>query len=88
MPKVQVYLPAALHARVKARASAINVSSVLQRALEDELAELERRGALDEALRRYQEEAGAFTDAELDAQEARDRAGARRPRKRGRGRAA
>ena len=79
MPKMQVYLPADLYARMKARRRSLNVSQILQAALEEALAVLDRRDAADEAIRSYEAEFGAFTAAELAAQEARDRAASRRP---------
>ena len=82
MPKMQVYLPLDLYDRVKARSSLLNVSSILQGALEQELAEIERREALDAALRQHESRRGSFTPDDLAAQEARDRASARRPRAR------
>ena len=86
MPKMQVYLPEALYARVKARLGDINVSAVLQKALEERLAELGRRKALDRAIRSYEREHGKITDDEMDAVIARDRAVARRPNAPGRAR--
>ena len=80
MPKMQVYLPAELYERVKARGDAFNVSSVLQRALEESLAELDRREALDEAIRRHEAKHGRIAAREVAAQEAADRAAVRRPR--------
>jgi post-segregation antitoxin (ccd killing protein) len=80
MPKMQVYLPADLHARVRMRSDRLNVSNVLQRALEHELAELERREALDKAVSGYESKHGRFTDAELRVRAAKDRARVRRPR--------
>jgi post-segregation antitoxin (ccd killing protein) len=80
MPKMQVYLPADLHARVRSRSDRLNVSNVVQRALEHELAELDRRDALDKAVSDYEAKHGRFTPAELRAREANDKARARRPR--------
>jgi cytidylate kinase len=80
MAKMQVYLPAELHARVKARLGSLNVSSVLQRALEETLAELDRRDALDRLVGEYEAKHRKFGPAELAAIEARDRAAARKPR--------
>jgi post-segregation antitoxin (ccd killing protein) len=90
MPKMQVYLPAELYAMVKARGASINVSAVLQDALKEALAALERRDALDEAIAGYEAEFGKITDKEIAAVEARDRALARRPslRRRSKARAA
>lgn len=80
MPKMQVYLPADLHERVRKRADRLNVSNVLQRALEEELAELERREALDRAVSAYEAKHGKLTAAELRARKARDDARICRPR--------
>lgn len=77
---MQVYLPAQLHARVKARLGDVNVSAILQRALEETIAELDRRDALGRVVREYESEHGSFRPAELAAVEARDRATSRRPR--------
>lgn len=77
---MQVYLPAELYERVKARGDAFNVSSILQKALEASLAELDRREALDVAIRAYESEHGRITAKEVAMQEAADRAAARRPR--------
>jgi post-segregation antitoxin (ccd killing protein) len=79
MAKMQVYLPAELYRKVKARGSQLNVSNVLQRALEQELLEIERRAALAEAVQEYASKKGRFTQRELDAREASDRRAARRP---------
>jgi post-segregation antitoxin (ccd killing protein) len=80
MPKMQVYLPADLHERVRKHSDRLNVSNVLQRALEVELAELERREALDRALSAHESKHGRFTAAELRAREANDKSRVRRPR--------
>jgi hypothetical protein len=80
MPKMQVYLPADLHERVRLRGDRLNVSNVLERALEIELAELERREALDRAVSAYESKRGPFTASELRAREAKDGARVRRPR--------
>jgi Arc/MetJ-type ribon-helix-helix transcriptional regulator len=86
MPKMQVYLPAELYQRVKARGDAFNVSSVLRKALEESLAELDRREALDAAIRVYESGHGRIGSKEIARQEAADRAAARRPSlRRGRG---
>jgi hypothetical protein len=88
MPKMQVYLPAALYQKVKARTGRLNVSSILQRALEEALAAIERQEALDRALRAYEKKHGKITDAELRAREEKDAAAARRPRARSGGKSA
>ena len=80
MPKMQVYLPADLHERVRKRSDRLNVSNVLQRALELELAELDRREALDRAVSAHESKHGRFSAAELRAREAKDEARVRRPR--------
>jgi post-segregation antitoxin (ccd killing protein) len=80
MAKMQVYLPAGLYERVKARGDSINVSQILQGALEEELVAIERREALSDAVRAHESRRGRFTDEELAGIEARDRAAARRPR--------
>ena len=77
---MQVYLPAELHERVRMRSDRLNVSNVLQRALERELAELERREALAEAVSAYEAKHGRFTPEEHAALEAKDRTRVRRPK--------
>jgi post-segregation antitoxin (ccd killing protein) len=72
MPKMQVYLPDELHARVKAQQPRLNVSAILQEALEAHLAVLGRRQALDEAIADYEAEFGVLTQEELDRQVADD----------------
>ncbi|HEY8075752.1 MAG TPA: hypothetical protein VIF62_16615 [Labilithrix sp.] len=57
MPKMQVYLDADLYKRVK-RVKELNVSAVLQRALEEEIARLERLQAGREAIADYEAEFG------------------------------
>lgn len=79
MAKVQVYLPDELRARIRAKLPDLNVSAVLQQALEEKLAELDRFKALDAAIRSYEREFGKITDAQVEATRARDRAVARRP---------
>ena len=66
MPKMQVYLPDELYAKVKAQQPRLNVSGILQEALEEHLAVLGRRQALDEAIADYEAEFGAFTEEQLD----------------------
>jgi hypothetical protein len=80
MPKMQVYLPAELHARVKKRGDALNVSAILQRALEESLDELDRRKALDAAIRAYERRHGRIRPEDVAARVAADRAAARRPK--------
>ena len=77
---MQVYLPAELHERVRKRSEQLNVSNVLQRALEHELAELERREALDKAVTAYESKRGRFTAGELRDRETKDDARVRRGR--------
>lgn len=81
MPKMQVYLAEDLYRRVKAARDALNVSAILQAALEEALAELERQRALGELVRDYEAKHGAFTSAQLAEREALDQAAARRPRR-------
>lgn len=50
MPKMQVYLPADLYERVKARSDELNVSALLQDALAQRLAQLDRLDAARAAL--------------------------------------
>jgi Arc/MetJ-type ribon-helix-helix transcriptional regulator len=90
MPKMQVYLPQDLYRQVKRRGEALNVSGILQAALREVLAEEARRKALDELVREYEAEHGAFTREELDAQCAADlaEAAARRKKRRRRRKAA
>ena len=66
MPKMQVYLPEDLYQRVKAHAHELNVSRILQEALAEQLAVLDRRIALEEVLAEYVAEFGAFTPEELE----------------------
>ena len=90
MAKLQVYVPDALRARVRARLPDLNVSAVVQKALEDLLAELDRRKAMDATIRSYEREFGRISDADMDAVVAEDIANARRPNapRRGKKRAA
>ena len=73
---MQVYLPDDLYRQVKEQGDQINVSAILQAALAEHLAELGRRKALAEAVAAYEAEFGAFTEAELKAQAAADKANA------------
>jgi post-segregation antitoxin (ccd killing protein) len=75
---MQVYLPDDLYRKVKAKRG-LNVSAILRRALEEELAELSRRDAGRKAVRAYEAEHGAFTEAEIAAVVASDAARAIRP---------
>lgn len=65
---MQVYLPDDLYERVKQRSGRLNVSGILQKALAEHLARLEREEALGAAVRSYEAEFGAFSDEELVAQ--------------------
>ena len=69
---MQVYLPDELYQRVKGRGASLNVSGVLQAALETSLDELERQEALRAAVAEYENLHGTFTDAELNAITRRD----------------
>jgi post-segregation antitoxin (ccd killing protein) len=73
MPKMQVYLPDPLYAQVKAQGARLNVSAILQDALEERLAALARLDALAAAIERHETESGPFTQAELDRQADADR---------------
>jgi hypothetical protein len=79
MAKMQVYLPETLYRKVKSLGSQLNVSNVLQRALEQELLEIERRDALAKVLREYASTEGRFSERALKARETSDRHAARRP---------
>ncbi len=80
MPKMQVYLPDELYDRVKSRVDRVNVSGLLQEALAQRLADLERLDALAAAVDSYEKEVGPFSDAELDRQAESDQKQAIRPR--------
>ena len=80
MPKVQVYLPDDLYERLKGTGSEVNVSGVLQEALAQRLAQIERLLALREAIRGHEKAHGAFTQEEVDTQEAIDKKSAVRPK--------
>ena len=69
---MQVYLPDELYLRVKTRGTSLNVSGVLQAALETSLDELERQEALCAAVAEYESRHGAFTNTELNAITRRD----------------
>ncbi len=80
-----------LYERLKSRGDAFNVSNVLQRALEEALSELDWQEALGVAIRGYEAKHGRITAKDIAAQQAADRAAARRsrpPRGRGKNRAA
>ena len=80
MPKMQVYLPDELYEKVKSQTDRLNVSGILQHALAERLADLERLDALAAAVDSYELEFGAFSDDELDRQAESDREQAIRPR--------
>ncbi len=80
MPKMQVYLPHDLYRDVKSFGAAINVSAVLQAALTEHLAALERSRAVAEAIAHYEAEFGMITDDEVARQSADDRANAVQPK--------
>lgn len=65
---MQIYLPDELYERLKSQAGHVNVSGILQEALTRQLADMERREALAEAIADYEAEFGAFTEEELRAQ--------------------
>jgi post-segregation antitoxin (ccd killing protein) len=88
MPKMQVYLPDLLYEQVKAQGARLNVSGILQEALDHRLAELARLDALAAAIDAHTAESGPFTEAELDRQADSDRAVVVHPRKRKRSTAA
>lgn len=67
MPKLHVYVPDELAARLKERRDEVNVSSVLQDALAAKLDELGRQDRLREVLAEFEHEQGPLTQAELDA---------------------
>ncbi len=73
---MQVYLPEDLYRQVKEEGDRINVSAILQEALGEHLAQIRRRKALAEAVAWYESEHGAFTEEELEAQAAADKANA------------
>ena len=77
MPKMQVYLPPDLYHRLKSlKDGTVNVSGILQAALETELGRLDRHEALKAAIEDYEAEFGKMTEEELDQQEAKDLANA------------
>jgi post-segregation antitoxin (ccd killing protein) len=80
MPKMQVYLPHELYEKIKSRTDRVNVSGILQDALAERLADLERLDALAAAVDSYEAEFGAFSDEELDRQAESDQKQAIRPR--------
>ena len=81
---MQVYLPDALYERVKAEGSRLNVSGVLQEALTEHLAALERRDALGAAVDAHLAESGPLSTTQLDRQEEADRAATVYPPRRNR----
>lgn len=80
MPKMQVYLPDELYEKIKSRTDRVNVSGILQDALAERLAHLERLDALAAAVDSYEAEFGAFSDEELNRQAESDQKQTMRPR--------
>jgi post-segregation antitoxin (ccd killing protein) len=80
MPKMQVYLPSELYEQVKARSDQLNVSALLQDALAERLAQLDRLDAARAALAEYEAEFGVITPEEIAARLAADEAEAERNR--------
>lgn len=80
MPKMQVYLPDDLYEQLKQTGSELNVSGILQDALTQRLAHIERLRLLREAVNGHEHELGRFSPEELDAQEALDMQSAVRPK--------
>ena len=80
MPKMQVYLPADLYEQVKARADQLNVSALLQHALAERLAQLDRIDAARAALADFEAEFGVLTPDEVAARAAADEEDAARNR--------
>ena len=72
MPKMQVYLPSELYEQVKARSDQLNVSALLQDALAERLAQLDRLDAARAALAEYEAEFGVITPEEIAARLAAD----------------
>ena len=65
MPKMQVYLPGPLYEQVKAQGARLNVSGILQDALDERLAELTRLDALAAAIEQHEAESGPLAPADL-----------------------
>ena len=65
---MQVYLPDDLYAQVKAQGQNLNVSGILQQALQERIDHENRLAAGREAVADYEAEFGAFTETELAAQ--------------------
>jgi len=80
MPKMQVYLPADLYEQVKARSHQLNVSALLQDALAERLAQLDRADAARAALDDYAAEFGEISPDEIAARLAGDEEEAARNR--------
>ena len=70
---MQVYLPDELYERLKSRAGHLNVSGILQEALMQQLADIERREALIAVVADYEAEFGAITEEEMREQEEADK---------------
>jgi post-segregation antitoxin (ccd killing protein) len=79
MPKMQVYLPDELYEQLKRSGSELNVSRILQEALTERLAHLERLRYLSEAVHDFESEHGTISAAEIEAQQKRDRQSAVKP---------
>ncbi len=75
-----MYLPEDLYERLKRRGGSVNVSGVLQAALAERLAELDRQDALAEAVAGYEGEFGTLDPDDVRRQEEADRAAASKPR--------
>ena len=80
MPKMQVYLPDELYAKLKESGSDLNVSGILREALSHRLAHIERLQALSEALHDFGSECGAIGADEIEAQERLDKHSAIKPK--------
>jgi post-segregation antitoxin (ccd killing protein) len=80
MPKMQVYLPDELYLRVKTRGGSINVSGLLQEAIEARLAELERVEAQRVAIGQYEKKFGKVSAKERAEQKRKDAANAVYPK--------
>jgi post-segregation antitoxin (ccd killing protein) len=75
-----VYLPDALYEQIKQSGSELNVSRILQEALTERLAYIERLRCLSEALHDFESEHGTISTAEIEAQVKRDRQSAVKPK--------
>lgn len=77
---MQVYLPDELYEQLKQTGSELNVSRILQDALTERLAHLERLRQLREALHDFEIEHGTISAAEIEAQARRDKQSAVKPK--------